>query len=206
MFPLGTVLFPFMPLSLHVFEERYRRLVHDALAAAGAGGVAELGVVLIERGQEVGGGDERFDIGTVARVVEVGQHPDGRFSLAAVGARRLLVRSWLPDDPYPLAEVTLIEDIDVCGSEDLALLARADLEVRRCLRLQAEIGEPSWPPTVELDDHPTAAAWQLAAIAPLSPLDQLALLRSRSSGVLLQHLTDMAAEQAAVLAFRRDSG
>jgi uncharacterized protein len=64
MFPLGTVLFPHALLPLHVFEPRYRLMTRRVLAGDG-----ELGVVLIERGSEVGGGDTRFGVGTVARVV-----------------------------------------------------------------------------------------------------------------------------------------
>ena len=63
MFPLGTVLFPFARLPLHVFEPRYRVLVHDCLRNRN-----EFGVVLIERGHEVGGGDDRFRIGGVNSV------------------------------------------------------------------------------------------------------------------------------------------
>ena len=58
MFPLGTVLLPGAPLPLQVFEPRYRGLTHDCLA-----GVPEFGVVLIERGSEVGGGDVRTNVG-----------------------------------------------------------------------------------------------------------------------------------------------
>ena len=56
MFPLGTVLFPTLILPLHVFEPRYRALVENCLAAP----QPEFGVVLIERGSEVGGDDVRF--------------------------------------------------------------------------------------------------------------------------------------------------
>src|SRR4051812_26706984 len=55
MFPLGTVLFPHAVLPLHVFEPRYRALVETCLHSDG-----RFGVVLIERGYEVGGGDARF--------------------------------------------------------------------------------------------------------------------------------------------------
>ena len=65
MFPLGKVLVPGEVLPLHVFEPRYRQLVVDLLAADDR--PPEFGVVLIERGWEVGGGDARTDIGTVAR-------------------------------------------------------------------------------------------------------------------------------------------
>lgn len=64
MFPLGTVLLPGAYLPLHVFEPRYRRLVQACLE-----GSPEFGVVLIERGSEVGGGERRFDVGCVARIL-----------------------------------------------------------------------------------------------------------------------------------------
>jgi len=59
MFPLGMVHFPGIVLPLRVFEPRYRQLTADCLAGDG-----EFGVVLIERGWEVGGGDTRFNVGT----------------------------------------------------------------------------------------------------------------------------------------------
>src|SRR3954471_6137726 len=101
MFPLGTVLFPHALLPLRVFEPRYRLMTERVLRGDG-----EFGVVLIERGSEVGGGDTRFDDGTVARIVRAQQLPDGGYALATVGLRRIRVVRWLPDDPYPLAEVT----------------------------------------------------------------------------------------------------
>ncbi|MFI5429856.1 LON peptidase substrate-binding domain-containing protein [Aeromicrobium sp. UC242_57] len=55
---------PAMPLSLRVFEPRYLQMLQDILPDQ----TAEFGVVLIERGQEVGGGEKRFDVGTVAQV------------------------------------------------------------------------------------------------------------------------------------------
>ena len=57
MFPLGTVLLPGGVLPLHVFEPRYRQLVIDCLADDT--GEPEFGVTMIERGSEVGGGDQR---------------------------------------------------------------------------------------------------------------------------------------------------
>src|SRR6478736_527027 len=94
MFPLGSPLVPFQLLPLQVFEPRYRRLVEDCLATD-----SRFGVVLIERGSEVGGGDVRFDIGTVARILESAELGDGRIGLATAGEARLRVRRWLPDAP-----------------------------------------------------------------------------------------------------------
>src|SRR5215212_8521786 len=101
MFPLGTVLFPHALLPLHVFEPRYRLMTQRVLRGDG-----EFGVVLVERGSEVGGGDTRFGIGTVARVVRAQELPDGGYALTAVGMRRIRVERWVSDDPFPQAEVT----------------------------------------------------------------------------------------------------
>src|SRR3954447_18112242 len=98
MFPLGGVLLPSVYLPLHVFEPRYRELVQVCLD-----GDQEFGVVLIERGSEVGGGDQRVDVGTVARIVEAPQMPEGRGALGTVAPRRIRVREWLVDYPYPRA-------------------------------------------------------------------------------------------------------
>ncbi|MGH9079266.1 MAG: LON peptidase substrate-binding domain-containing protein, partial [Acidimicrobiales bacterium] len=103
MFPLSTVLFPHGALPLHVFEPRYRRLVADCVAGDG-----EFGVVLIDRGSEVGGGDHRVGIGTVARITRVAGLDDGRSMVMARGTRRIRVDRWLPDDPYPRA---VVEDL-----------------------------------------------------------------------------------------------
>src|SRR4051794_25595423 len=100
MFPLGTVLFPGMYLPLHVFEPRYRAMTRHCVEHD-----REFGVVLIERGSEVGGDDVRTTVGTIARIMEANELDDGRWVLATAGTRRVKVRQWLDDDPYPRAHV-----------------------------------------------------------------------------------------------------
>lgn len=172
MFPLGSVLVPSMVLPLHVFEERYRQLVRDCLD-----GTPEFGVVLISRGSEVGGGDVRYDVGTVARMVEAAELPDGRYALHCVGTRRIRVVRWGDDDPYPRAEVTdWPDEPDGTAAEAIEGRARALAELRRALALQAELGEPAPPATIEVDDDPGTAGHQIAALAPIGPLDRQRLL------------------------------
>jgi Lon protease-like protein len=176
MFPLGTVLFPSLVLPLHVFEPRYRRLVQDCLA-----GEPEFGVVLIERGSEVGGGDVRTHVGTVARIVEAAELPDGRWALTAVGMRRTRVTSWLEDDPYPRAEVQDWEDAPADASL-VAAHAEVVVLLRRSLGLQAEMGGAAAPATVELADDVLLAGYQACALAPIGPLDQQRLLAAPTPG------------------------
>ena len=101
MFPLGTALLPGAVLPLRVFEPRYRALVRHCVEV----GPPEFGVVLIARGFEVGGGDQRTDVGTVARITRLAPFQDGTFALEVVGTRRIRVVGWRPDDPFPLAVV-----------------------------------------------------------------------------------------------------
>src|SRR5215470_17375918 len=105
MFPLGSVLFPYAVLPLRVFEPRYLELTDAVLKGDG-----RFGVVLIERGFEVGGGDTRFSVGTVARIVDAARTPEGRYLLATVGTERFRVRKWHADDPYPRADIEMIPE------------------------------------------------------------------------------------------------
>ena len=200
MFPLGTALFPHCWLPLHVFEPRYRELTRDCLA-----GDREFGVVLIERGSEVGGGDQRFAVGTVARILEALPSPDGRWALGTVGTRRIRVRRWLPDAPYPRAEV---EDLPEAPFDEADRGALDDLErlVRRGLALRYELDEPAAPMGVELADDPLTAGWQLAALAQLGPADQQRVLEADDPGDRLRLLTGLVADDVEVLARRLSAG
>ncbi len=165
MFPLGSVLFPHMVLPLHVFEPRYRALVQDVLDGDG-----EFGVVLISRGHEVGGGDVRTDVGTVARVIQAEPLDEDRWFVIAVGTRRIRVEGWLPDDPYPRAEVADLDD-DPVGPEIDEHLARLGPQLRRVLALQAGLGQDNVPATFEFTEDPAVAGWQAAVLSPLTPYD-----------------------------------
>lgn len=200
MFPLGTVLFPTLVLPLHVFEPRYRALVHDVLA-----GGREFGVCLIERGAEVGGGDIRSHWGTVAEVQQAAELPDGRWALVTVGTRRVRIDAWLADDPYPRAEVR--DDPDPAPlPEELTELDEVVAALRRILAKQAELGEAPAPATVELADDPVMASHQVAALAPLGPLDQHALLGAPTVGLRLARLTTLLAEAEELLDLRLRRG
>jgi Lon protease-like protein len=141
--PLGTVLLPGQVLPLHIFELRYRVLMRE-LTAPDA--VPEFGVVLIERGHEVGGGDERVAVGTVARVAKAQELADGRWMVAAAGTTRFRVGTWLPDQPYPCAEIVELPDEADPDAGDAAWTTRAseaERLVRRALALATELGDPS---------------------------------------------------------------
>jgi len=178
MFPLGTVLFPGAQLPLHVFETRYRRLTDDCLAGDGT-----FGIVLIARGSEVGGGDERFGVGTLARIVRASPVDDGRWFLVVEGSHRVAVTRWLDDDPYPRA---VVDDVaDGPGSVDEDTFARATAAVRTARALLSELGSEA-PVVADLgaggvtgtDTEAAARLWRLCALAPVTVLDSQRILET----------------------------
>jgi Lon protease-like protein len=202
MFPLGTVLFPYAVLPLHVFEPRYREMIETCLRGDG-----RFGVVLIERGFEVGGGDSRFGVGTIARIVEAARTPDGRFLLATVGTDRFRVRRWHADNPYPRADIDTIDepkrlppDLD----ERRATLQRA---LTRVLALSAELGERAAPvDAAQLDADAVRASFEAAAIAPIGPLDAQHLLEIDDPVQRYDELDALLADAAHTLELRLAGG
>jgi len=190
MFPLGAVLFPHMPLHLRVFEQRYLVMLAKLIKSA----QVEFGVVLIERGHEVGGGEHRFGVGTVAEITQLGAQ-EGFVGLAAVGRARFEVVEWLTDEPHPRAEVRPLPDL--VWDPDLEP-QRMDAEqlVRRTLAQASEFSDSLYPADLELADDPVAAVWQLAGITPVGELDQVSLLRSTSMAELLSRIVEVTTDAA----------
>jgi len=197
MFPLGSVLCPYALLPLHVFEPRYRLMTRHVLD-----GDNEFGVVLIERGSEVGGGDVRFDVGTLARVVQAAELPDGRFALQTVGIHRIRVTQWLADDPYPKAVVVPIEE----PAPDPGALA-ARVRVVDALAVVADVArriDDRVPLPPALDPDPTRASYEATALAPIGPLDAQRALETPGTGERLEMLVAMLIERAEELRVRFD--
>lgn len=192
MFPLGTVLVPGMLLPLQVFEPRYRRMLDDCLA-----GDQTFGVVLIERGSEVGGGDVRTSIGTLARIVQAEELPDGRWGLVAVGVERVRVAQWLDDDPYPRASVEGWPDPP--GDVPPDAFVEVTTLLRRAAGLCRELGRPGAPLDLELADDPLVAGYQAMVAAPLGPADRQRLLAAPTLGDRFELLVVLLTEQVEVL-------
>lgn len=181
MFPLGSPLLPGAVLPLHIFEPRYR-----ALARRCTDNDEPFGVVMIERGSEVGGGDVRSDVGCLATISQHQELPDGRWVMLATGDQRIQILEWLPDDPYPQALTADWPDeaADIGAPERRALVTR----LRRLRALASEIGalgvtaaesaaiDDRLAQLAEDDADPTAWSFQLAALVPAGPFDRHAML------------------------------
>ncbi|MEO1162634.1 MAG: LON peptidase substrate-binding domain-containing protein [Chloroflexota bacterium] len=87
LFPLNLVLFPSMPLRLHIFEERYKEMINKCVDEQ-----APFGVVLLEEGKAEGGGIAKPRlVGTTAHITEVQRLPRGRMNILAIGRDRFRI-------------------------------------------------------------------------------------------------------------------
>jgi len=211
MFPLGSVLLPGGVLPLHVFEPRYRDMIRDCLRADGE---PEFGQALITHGWETGGGDDRALVGTIAQMLQVEALDEDRYGLVAVGTRRIRINAWLPDDPYPLADVDDWPDeepdapglaVDVAASHARVRAARAlalEVEARSAEVTVEQIEEAVADDDDEISDDPLLASYHLATLAPIGPADRFRLLCAPGPASRLDVLDDILDDVEAMLKFR----
>lgn len=212
--PLNHVLLPTMPLPLHVFEPRYRRLLRDHTDAAG--NVAGFGVVLLRSGAEVGEVGEAgaagaepgagttvpdlAGVGTVAEVLEVESKPDGTSDLLAVGSRRFTVDRLVRDGaPYLRAEISFLDEPEGDLTPQLEAAARRLME-RYDQALERLAGRRTGS---ELPDDPAQLSYHLAARLPLAPPDRQLLLEDETVTARLRRLIGLLRREAALLGLTR---
>jgi Lon protease-like protein len=109
LFPLGAVLYPGMLLPLHIFEDRYRRLVRDLLDGPEP---RRFGVIAIRKGRETGveGVQSLYEIGCTATLRRVEEYQDGRFDLVTVGTQRFRLLALDRTLPYLQGEIEMLAD------------------------------------------------------------------------------------------------
>jgi uncharacterized protein len=176
LFPLGTVLFPGLLLPLHIFEERYRRLVRDLLAGPGP---QRFGVVAIRQGRETGvdGVSALYQTGCTATLRQVDKLDDGRFELVTVGTQRFRLLGLDRTRPYLQGEAGFLgEDT---GDEAAARLAAQ--AVRRAFRAYLAAVDEQAAAKVKigsLPDEPVALSYLVAAAVIADLPDKQALLEA----------------------------
>jgi uncharacterized protein len=202
MFPLERAMLPGEELPLRIFEPRYSALVADCLAMDDPA----FGVVLIEAGREVGGGDSRNDVATLAHITEVADFGDGRYRLNCVMAERIRVLEWQPDNPYPRAAVEVwpdepgesvaaddirdVEDRMVALFERIASSQGADVNARDIV--------------AGADAAPDAAMWLYALTTrlPMGQADRYAVLAAPTVAARVSALRDAVETVSALVEFQ----
>lgn len=199
MFPLGMVMFPFTAVPLRVFEPRYQTLLENVLS-----GDRKFGITLIERGAEVGGGDDRFGVGTLVRVSGVADLEDGHKAVVVAGLERINVVKWLEDDPHPWAEV--IPAPDEQADDAGVLLEEARRQLQRVMALASELGADTAEVDLEVSDDPLIGSFQIAALSPVTALDAQKLLEAANARERLELAIGFLAERVEILKARLSEG
>jgi uncharacterized protein len=168
LFPLQTVLYPGLPIPLHVFEDRYRRMFKRVLD-----GDRRFGVVAIVRGRDVDAGATYHPVGCVAEVAEVVRHADGRLDVVARGRSRFEIDGVAQAAPYIVAEVRELPEATGDGAEQRAVKA-GRLFTRYVATLLRMANEPAEP--VDVPDDPVAASYLIATGLQVDLADKQRLL------------------------------
>jgi Lon protease-like protein len=188
MFPLNTVLFPGMSVPLHVFEDRYRALVHHLLRVEDP--VDRIfGSVGIREGYEVGehGAQWLFRVGCRVKMTEVEAHADGTFELVAVGLDRIELEHLDTSGLYPVGRVTPLTEHHAAVPDELERRARATFEAYREALLEID----REPPPDDLPGDPAYLSWALAGLAPLTLAERQSLLEEEDAEGRLRIVTDV---------------
>lgn len=192
LFPLGTVLFPGLLLPLHVFEDRYRRLVRDLLDLPDH--QRRFGVVAIREGREVGADGVRalHAVGCVARLRRVDPYDDGRFDIVSTGEQRIRLVDVDGSRPYLSAEVELLDEPPGESPAVLAAAVRGRFDAYR----RALGGEPG---DAELPDDPALLSYLVAATVVLDLEDKQRLLEASDVAARLRRELRLLRRETALL-------
>jgi len=191
LFPLNTVLYPGLVLPLHVFEERYRRLVADLMTQP-EDQPRRFGVLAIKDGREVAPVRENdgpagpldglgtvtgdplealYHVGCVADVASVQERPDGQYELLVTGTTRFWLRSVDVDGPYLVGEIEQMEEEPGEGAG--ALAAGVERAFRAYQKRLAGAREASLAGEQDLPTDPQVLSYLVAAASVLpSPVKQ----------------------------------
>lgn len=204
MFPLQSAFLPGEELPLQIFEPRYAQMVRDCLRDNNH----RFGVVLISQGREVGGGEVRCDVGTVADIDECVEIAGaGRFMLRCTTSERIKVCEWLPDDPYPVAVVEEWPDEPgpTVGVDQLETLEDQMMALFERIANARELPVPDRTDVLgsSLDYRDAGERlYGLASRIPIGPADRYAVLAAPSAHDRLTALTDAVESVAAVIEFQ----
>jgi Lon protease-like protein len=194
LFPLNTVLFPGMPLTLHIFEDRYKRMIRMCLETR-----QPFGVVLIRHGLEAFGPlAEPNYIGCTARILETQPLEDGRMNIVALGQKRFRILSLDYDQPYLVGKVELypLEKANSYSLEHIGQRLRP--WVKRYMQILTEVSDVSLDPR-HLPNDPLVLAYLAAVLLQLPPDQKQELLATEQAIDFLAKMHSIYRREVALL-------
>jgi Lon protease-like protein len=189
LFALSVVLFPGVPLPLHIFEPRYRQMLDDIRAGNSLFGLSYFDASVSE--QEF---PPRGTVGCVAKVTDTQAFADGRSNILTVGVIRYRIEDYVErGDPYLVARVSYFED-EEDDSEALRESSRevADTFTRIARAVRTINDERANLPNIA-DTEPQRLSFLVAAAMEVDTDVKQELLELRSTSERLRRLRDILA-------------
>ena len=215
-FPLHTVLFPHLPLPLHIFEERYRAMTRDILAD-GSPFEGSFVVSMITQGPEVGGDASARGVGTICEVRSAEEMPDGRWVLLAVGVARAGLGEVDRSGTYALVDAEPLEEVIGERADDLLPAVQAALDgymatVKRFVAQAASVAHDSQEITdvaasldqvlkpIRLPEDPAAASYAVGGVLQIELTRKQQLLELPDAASRLRAELDLLRRESRLLA------
>jgi uncharacterized protein len=192
LFPLNTVLFPGMPLTLHIFEERYKKMMQWCISEG-----EPFGVVLIQAGQEVGAPATPQPIGCTAEIANVQPLSGGRLNLVAIGQQRFEIVSLDFSQPYLVGTVEPL-GLTLPTAVSTPTLTGLRRQFIAYLELLSTVGEIGFN-VDKLPHDPLEMAFLTATLLQMPNEKKQTLLSLDNGDQLLGHVYEMCREETAVL-------
>jgi Lon protease-like protein len=187
LFPLPVVLFPGVPLPLHIFEPRYQKMLEDIRVGNNLFGVSYFDASATDKELPPAG-----HVGCVAEVTEVQSLPDGRSNVLSVGLIRYRVEDYVEHgDPYLVARVSFFEDeeeTDEALGERTREVADTFTRIARAVRILND--ERATLPDIS-DTEPQRLSFLVAAAMEIDAEVKQEMLELRSTSERLRRLRDM---------------
>lgn len=194
LFPLGTVLFPNMPVTLHIFEERYKEMINHCITES-----QPFGVVLIQQGQEAGSAvAQPYEIGCAAHIAQVQPVQDGRMNIVGIGRERFKIKSISYNKPYLVGSV---EDIELTPApeEKRAHIGSILLNaITDYLTTLSDVGEMEFS-VDQLPKDPTELAYLSATLLQTPNETKQSLLEINDELQLLRDVYDTYRKEVSIL-------
>ena len=201
LFPLNTVLFPGMPLPLHIFEERYKLMIRFCMENS-----QPFGVVLIRQGREaLGQLAEPYEIGCTARIIEVQPLAKGQMNIITLGENRFRILSTFSRDGYLMGKVEWFP-LEEAHSRNMASHAQRLLPwVKQYMQILSEGSETDLEPE-KLPADPVVLAYLAAVLVQIPPEQKQALLAEQRAIDLLGTMERIYRREVAMLQAIMDHG
>lgn len=193
LFPLGTVLFPGMPLPLHIFEPRYRQMMEDY-----ADQQVPFGIALMHSGREPQSSFPSHDVGTAAYLEHKKARPDGRWDIVAKGERRFRIVDIDESRPYTMATVEWLDEELGDPTEANTLLRIVAAQFHRYAGGIARLTRRQFN-DFSVSEDPVRASYDLTSRLPLHTWERQRLLEARTAVERLSEISYLTERELALL-------